>query len=297
MKIKELMTVDAEVLDPDSTVEQASQAMADADVGSLPVLRKGKVVGILTDRDIVVRVVAEGLPPGETKVEQAMTSDVVSCSEDDDVETAARLMSESRVRRLVVEDDAGEFAGIVALADLAMRTGEGEEVLGEVSRPSEELTQGVYTGGPAHPDHDGGGTSAGALVKDELAAVETYKQVLQTVTAAKAGEALRRIENEHEEAARLLKERLRKLGFDAPRAGAAAAWRPASQKLDGLPDQKASIALLKEGETREIRDYEDALRDEALDEGLKTLIETSLLPRTRAHVPVLDRFLSEGPVA
>lgn len=296
MKIKELMTVDAEVLDPGSTVEEAAQTMADADVGSLPVLRRGKVVGMLTDRDIAVRVVAEGLPPRQTRIERVMTSDVVSCSEDDDVETAARIMSENKIRRLVVVDDAGEFAGIVALADLALRTGEGEAVLGEVSRPSDELAQGVYTGGPARVNHDGE-TAGSVLVDDELAAIETYKQVLQTVTSGKAGDTLRRIENEHEEAARLLQDGLRRIGVDGPRrAGKAAAWASPRRKAGELPDDKSSIALLKEGESREIEDYENALRDDSLDRSLKTLIESSLLPKTRAHVPALERFLSEGPV-
>ncbi|HXT01936.1 MAG TPA: CBS domain-containing protein [Elusimicrobiota bacterium] len=296
MKIKDLMTVDAEVLDPGSTVEEAAQAMADADVGSLPVLRRGKVVGMLTDRDIAVRVVAEGLAPRETKIEQVMTSDVVSCSEDDDVETAARIMSENQIRRLVVVDDAGEFAGIVALADLALRTGEGSEVLGEVSRPSSELTQGVYTGGPAQVNHVAESAGA-ALVSDELAAIDTYKQVLQTVTSGKAGDALRRIENEHEEAARLLKDGLRRIGVEAPRrAGGARAWAASRRKAGELPDDKSSISLLRDGERREIEDYESALDDDSLDPGIKKLIESSLLPKTRAHVPALDRFLSEGPV-
>src|SRR5206468_1896461 len=113
VKVKELMTEDAEIVSPESTIEQAAQAMADADVGSLPVLRRGKVIGILTDRDIVVRVVAEGLPPGSTTVEQVMTSDVVHCSKEDEVEEAAEIMARNRVRRLLVLDDAGEFAGIV----------------------------------------------------------------------------------------------------------------------------------------------------------------------------------------
>lgn len=117
MKIKELMTADAVVLDPKSTVEEAAQAMADADVGSLPVLSLGKAIGILTGRDILVRVVAEGLP-GSSKVEDVMTCEVVHCSQDDEVEKAAEVMAGEHVRRLVVLDDAGKFVGIVTLADL-----------------------------------------------------------------------------------------------------------------------------------------------------------------------------------
>lgn len=297
MKVKELMTVDAEVLDPGATVEQAAQAMADADVGSLPVLRRGKVVGILTDRDIAVRVVAEGLSPRETKIERVMTSDVVSCPEDADVEEAVRLMSRNQVRRLAVVDDAGEFAGIVALADISLRTAAGGEVLGEVSRPSGELSQGVYAGGPSRADHGGWETLGASLVKDELAAIDTYKEVLQSVSSGKAGDSLRLIENEHEEAARLLKDGLRRLGVDAPRkADKAAAWVPARREAGELPDDKSSISLLRDGERREIEDYESALRDDSLDPALKRLIEKDILPKTRAHVPALDRYLTEGPV-
>jgi len=135
------------------------------------------------------------------------------------------------------------------------------------------------------------------LMNDELAAIDTYKQVLQMVTSGKAGDALRRIENEHEEAARRLKEGLRRLGVDAPRkAGQVSAWTASRRKAGELPDDKSSISLLREGERREIEDYENALRDESLDAGLRSLIESSLLPKTRAHVPALDRFLTEGPV-
>jgi hypothetical protein len=206
-------------------------------------------------------------------------------------------MSDKQVRRLVVVDDAGEFAGILALADLALRSEEGDAVLGEVSRPSGELNRGVYAGGPAQADHGGGESKSAVLVKDELAAIDTYKEVLQSVTGGKAGDTLRRIENEHEEAARLLKDGLRRLGMDAPReAEATGAWARPRRKAGDLPDDKSSIALLRDGERREIEDYEDALRDESLDPGLKSLIESSLLPKTRAHVPALERFLSEGPV-
>src|SRR5688572_8627362 len=172
MKIKELMTEDAQVLYPESTIEQAAQAMADADVGSLPVLNRNGVIGILTDRDIVVRVVAEGLRPDSTHAEQVMTSDVVHCSPEDEVEDAAKLMAENQLRRLVVIDEEGEFAGIVSLADLAERAPEAAgEVLEAVSSPSVELSQGVYTGGPSRAGGDDG--SALILMKDELAAVES----------------------------------------------------------------------------------------------------------------------------
>ena len=122
MKIKELMGSGVEALETGATLEQAAQLMADADVGSLPVVREGRPVGIITDRDIVVRAVAEGLPPAATKVEDVMTSDLVSCGENDDDRKAAAIMAANRVRRLVVVDGSGRLAGMVALADLAAGT-------------------------------------------------------------------------------------------------------------------------------------------------------------------------------
>jgi CBS domain-containing protein len=208
-------------------------------------------------------------------------------------------MAANRVRRLVVLDETGRFTGVASLADLALATsGIVEDVLRKISGPPEELTQGIYTGGPAAVDHQPAESDAAALVKDELAAIETYKQVLQTVHSGRAADELRRIENEHEEAAKALKERFVKMGIEAPAApDGQGAWLEAQEESAELADAKRSIALLKEAEEREIEDYERTLRDESLDSGLRHLIASRLLPRTRAHVPQLARFLGEGPVA
>lgn len=291
MKIKELMAADVEALDPEATLEQAAQQMADADVGGLPVVRDRRVLGFLTDRDIVARAVAEGLPPSETKVRQIMTSDVIGCGENDDVGHAAQIMAANRVRRLVVIDSSGALCGMVALADLASAdAGAVRTVLQSLSLPDDEPGSGVYSGGPAEADRGTAPQGAAALVRDELAAAETYKQALQTVKEGPAGDALRRIENEHEEAARLLKRAVPAAEEERP----AAAWSRPVEGADAALDEKAALRRLKEGEERDVRDYESALRNDSLDEELRSLIATRLLPATRAHIPVLDRFLSEG---
>jgi CBS domain-containing protein len=110
------------------------------DVGPLPVCGPDdKLVGMVTDRDIVVRGVAPGLDPRTARVRDAMTEGISYCFEDDDVEQAARLMREKQIRRLVVLNRDKRLAGIVSLGDLAVETG-GDEVAGKtlerVSQPA-----------------------------------------------------------------------------------------------------------------------------------------------------------------
>jgi len=119
MKIRDLMTKNVECLGPRSTLKKAAQLMIDADVGGTPVVEEGRVIGVLTDRDIVMRTVAEGINPEDATVGEVMSPRVIRCGEDDDAEEAARIMAAHDVRRVVVTDDRGGVAGIVALADLA----------------------------------------------------------------------------------------------------------------------------------------------------------------------------------
>lgn len=131
----------------------------------------------------------------------------------------------------------------------------------------------------------------GSLVRDELAAVETYKQALEKVEAD-AAEELRRIESEHEEAANLLQEQVAQLGGEPPTSsGAWGAWAKAVEGAAKLFGNKAAIKALKEGEEHGVNDYEQALHEEGLDPSVKALIRTNLLPKTRAHIPMLDKFL------
>jgi CBS domain-containing protein len=139
-KVKDVITREVKITDPDSTLKDAADKMKEFDVGVLPVVNDGDVVGLLTDRDIVVRAIADGKDPNNAKVSDAMTAGVTSCREDDDIEKAAALMKEKQVRRLVVLDSNEKLAGVCSIGDLATLPGTENEfagsVLEQVSKPS-----------------------------------------------------------------------------------------------------------------------------------------------------------------
>jgi CBS domain-containing protein len=133
--IKEVMTRDVRACEPNATVADAAKLMAQEDVGPVPIVEDGRLVGIVTDRDIVVRVVAEGRDPNATTVKEIASTDLVTVSPGDDLDEVLNLLAERQVRRLpVVEGD--RLVGIVAQADVARlgvdkQTG---EVVEEISR-------------------------------------------------------------------------------------------------------------------------------------------------------------------
>jgi CBS domain-containing protein len=140
MQVKAVMTRGCECVPPDSTLQQAAQKMKALDVGPLPVCDNDRLVGMLTDRDITVRAVAEGLDPKTARVRDAMTPDIRYCFEDQSVEEAARLMEQEQIRRLVVLNHDKRLVGILSLGDLAVETGGGHlagATLGRVSEPAE----------------------------------------------------------------------------------------------------------------------------------------------------------------
>lgn len=122
MQSKDIMTTSPETVIPDATLQQASEKMKRARVGALPVVRNEKLVGILTDRDIVVRAIAEGRSPEQTQVEDVMSKDVVTCYEDQPISEAAELMAGKQIRRLCVVTRDEKPVGIVSLKDLATAT-------------------------------------------------------------------------------------------------------------------------------------------------------------------------------
>ena len=139
MKVSEIMTHEVEVAAPDAILEAAARKMRDLDVGMLPICDGERLVGMLTDRDIAIRAVAEGKDPRRSLVRDAMTPDVRYVFEDDDVEEAARIMHEVQVRRLPVLNRQKNLVGIVALGDLAVRNPDEQlsgEVLAGVSTPT-----------------------------------------------------------------------------------------------------------------------------------------------------------------
>ena len=119
MKIAECMSADVQVVQPDQPIREAAQFMLRADAGSMPVCDGDRLVGMITDRDIAVRAVAEGRGP-DTPVRDAMTDHIDYCFDDDDVEEVAVKMSDAQVRRFpVVSRDDNRLVGIVSLGDLS----------------------------------------------------------------------------------------------------------------------------------------------------------------------------------
>jgi CBS domain-containing protein len=123
MRVQEIMTRDVECVGPDCTLQEAASRMKALDVGPLPVCEKDRLLGMITDRDIAVRAVAEGHDPRTERVRDAMTRDITCCHEDQEIQEAARLMNSKQIRRLAVLNRDQRLVGIVSLADLAVGSG------------------------------------------------------------------------------------------------------------------------------------------------------------------------------
>src|SRR3954470_16672442 len=119
MKLTDIMTRNVEVVRPAASIFEAAEKMRSLDVGVLPVTEGELLLGIITDRDITVRAVAEGRDPKRTRVQDCMTSGTVSCFEDQDSEDAVRLMEEKQIRRLAVLSRDNRLVGVVSLGDIA----------------------------------------------------------------------------------------------------------------------------------------------------------------------------------
>lgn len=138
VKVRDVMSRGVEVVGPDDTLQDAAQHMRRLDVGLLPVCDGTRLLGMITDRDIAVRAVAEGRA-AHVAVKAVMTPEVHYCFEDQDVDAAAQQMHAHQIRRLPVLDRDQRLVGIVALADLAVRHGDDElsgRVLEGVSEPA-----------------------------------------------------------------------------------------------------------------------------------------------------------------
>ena len=124
MKCSEVMTVNPSCCLVTDTVHRAAQLMKSEDVGPIPILdelENRRLEGVITDRDIVLKLVAEDRDPNTTRVSEIMTRDVVTCRVNDDAHKAVRLMEEHQVRRIPIVNDHGQLAGIVSQADVATR--------------------------------------------------------------------------------------------------------------------------------------------------------------------------------
>ncbi|HMO81132.1 MAG TPA: CBS domain-containing protein [Pyrinomonadaceae bacterium] len=134
---REIMTASVKTATPNTTLREVAAMMREGDMGSVPVVNGEKLVGIVTDRDIVIRAVAEGKGP-ETPVSEAMTTEIFSVGPDDFAFEAIRLMGEKQVRRIPVVNPDGSLAGIIAMADIALEM-EDER---EIAETLEEISSG-----------------------------------------------------------------------------------------------------------------------------------------------------------
>jgi len=140
MQIREIMTRDVEIVPSDATVKDAAAKMKELDVGVIPVCDGQKLAGLLTDRDIAVRVDAEGRDASATKVSDVMTPDILYCFEDQEIEEAASLMEVNQIRRLPILDRDKQLVGILSLGDLSVRT-EGTEEQDLAAEALEEISE------------------------------------------------------------------------------------------------------------------------------------------------------------
>ncbi|WP_040215141.1 CBS domain-containing protein [Clostridium polynesiense] len=141
MKVRDVMTGDVATLKPEDTVEKAAELMKQHNIGSLPVCDGDKVIGIITDRDITLRSVAEGKSSNSLEVKAVMTSNPVVLEANADINEAAKLMSENQIRRLPIVDN-NSIVGMVSLGDIAVEPkleDNAEEALKNISEPADKI--------------------------------------------------------------------------------------------------------------------------------------------------------------
>ena len=141
MKCEEVMTKNIVCCLPDESVLKAAQLMKNSDIGSVPVVENNenrKLVGIISDRDLAIRVVGEGCDSGTVKVKEVMTKEVITCRAVDDAQRALDLMADNQLRRIPIVDNNNRVIGIIAQADVATRLNQPEktaEVVKDISEP------------------------------------------------------------------------------------------------------------------------------------------------------------------
>jgi len=139
MQLKDIMTPEVERLPKDAKVQEVAQTMKALDVGMIPVYDGDRLVGMVTDRDIALRVAAEGRDAAHTPAHEVMTPEVIYCFEDQTIEEAVQVMEQQQIRRLIVLNRDKVLVGIVSLGDLATHSQSQQaagEALSEISQPA-----------------------------------------------------------------------------------------------------------------------------------------------------------------
>ena len=143
MKVSEAMTREVRLARPDQSIREIAQLMGELDIGAVPVEENDRLVGMITDRDIAVRAIAEGRGP-DTKVREVMTSDIKYCFDDQSIDEVTRNMGDLQVRRLPVVNRDKRLVGILSLGDLAVENqwaDEAGEALSQISQPGGRTSQ------------------------------------------------------------------------------------------------------------------------------------------------------------
>ena len=138
MKVREIMTTEVATAAPDTTLDEIAIMMKEEDAGGIPIVDDGELVGIITDRDIVIRCIAAGKEPTDTTAEEVLSEEMRTIEPDAEVEQASQLMAQHQIRRLPVVED-GEIIGIVTLGDIAVKE-DADEGAGEAL---EGVSEGV----------------------------------------------------------------------------------------------------------------------------------------------------------
>ena len=135
MRVSECMTPAVEIASPDDSIQQVARTLREIDAGSMPVGENDRLVGIITDRDIAVRAVADGKGP-DTRVREVMSASIRYCFEDEDLADVSEQMAEHKVRRLPVLNREKRLVGIISLGDLSLSDGSSSgEALSDISQP------------------------------------------------------------------------------------------------------------------------------------------------------------------
>lgn len=183
MKVQDIMTTDVATATPDSTLEEVASMMKEEDTGAIPILDDDELVGIITDRDIVLRCIAEGRDATETNVEDILSDDLVTIEPNADVEEAARIMSQRQIRRLPVVFE-GELVGVVSLGDIAVKE-RGDEASGEAL---EGVSRGVKGTRGRQTQSQTGQRKFGKTQSASLAEEEEIEEEIEERPTARRGE-------------------------------------------------------------------------------------------------------------
>lgn len=139
MRVADIMTRDVQSVSSSTNLQTVARHMRDLDVGVIPVVDRGQLLGVITDRDIVIRAIAAGVDPRQATAADHMSSDPTTVSPDDDVERATEIMAREQIRRLLVVEG-GTLVGILSIGDVAVDTGEDTlagDALEQISEPAQ----------------------------------------------------------------------------------------------------------------------------------------------------------------